>query len=58
MIIAYNSDKLSAEEAPKSWKDLTDPKWQGKIAMPNPMLSGTAFVAVAALADKYRSAES
>ena len=53
MIIAYNSDKLSAEEAPKSWKDLTDPKWQGKIAMPNPMLSGTAFVAVAALADKY-----
>ena len=24
MIIAYNSDKLSPEEAPKSWKDLTD----------------------------------
>ena len=53
MIIAYNSDKLSPEEAPKSWKDLTDPKWKGKIAMPNPMLSGTAFVAVGALADKY-----
>ena len=29
------------------------PKWKGKIAMPNPMLSGTAFVAVGALADKY-----
>ena len=53
MIIAYNTDKLKAEDAPKSWKDLTDPKWKGKIAMPNPMLSGTAFVAVAALADKY-----
>lgn len=53
MIIAYNSDKLSSEEAPKSWKDLTDPKWKGKIAMPNPMLSGTAFVAVGALSDKY-----
>lgn len=53
MIIAYNSDKLPAAEAPKNWTDLTDPKWQGKIAMPNPMLSGTAYVAVGALADKY-----
>ena len=53
MIIAYNKDKLKPEDAPKSWKDLTDPKWKGKIAMPNPMLSGTAYVAVGALADKY-----
>ena len=53
MIIAYNSDKLKAEDAPKSWKDLLDPKWKGKIAMPSPMLSGTAYVAVGALADKY-----
>ena len=53
MIIAYNADKMKAEDAPKSWKDLTDPKWQGKVAMPNPLLSGTAFVAVGALADKY-----
>ncbi|MFA7069043.1 MAG: ABC transporter substrate-binding protein [Acidaminococcaceae bacterium] len=53
MIIAYNADRLKAEDAPKSWKDLTDPKWKGRIAMPNPLLSGTAFVAVGALADKY-----
>ena len=53
MIIAYNSDKLKPEDAPKTWEDLTDPKWKGKIAMPNPMLSGTAYVAVGALADKY-----
>lgn len=53
MIIAYNSDKLKAEDAPKNWTDLTDPKWKGKIAMPNPMLSGTAYVAAGALADKY-----
>lgn len=53
MIIAYNGNKLSAEEAPKNWTDLTDPKWKGKIAMPNPLLSGTAYVSVGALADKY-----
>ena len=51
MIIAYNKDKV--QSPPKSWQDLTDPKWKGKIAMPNPMLSGTAYVAVGALADKY-----
>ena len=51
MIIAYNKDKV--KNPPKSWTDLTDPKWKGKIAMPNPMLSGTAYVAVGALADKY-----
>ena len=53
MVIAYNTTKLKPEEAPKTWQDLTDPKWQGKIAMPNPLLSGTAYVAVAALSDKY-----
>ena len=53
MIIAYNTQKLKPEEAPKSWKDLLDPKWKGKIAMPSPMLSGTAYVAAGALADKY-----
>ena len=52
MIIAYNSDKLSAEEAPKSWKDLTDPKWQGKIAMPNPSTGRQIRLGI------FRSAES
>ena len=53
MIIAYNKDRLKEHDAPKSWQELTDPKWKGRIAMPNPMLSGSAYVAVGALADKY-----
>lgn len=53
MVIAYNADKMKAEDAPKSWKDLTDPKWKSKIAYYCTLLSGTAFVAVGALADKY-----
>ncbi|MBM6985110.1 MAG: ABC transporter substrate-binding protein [Acidaminococcaceae bacterium] len=52
MIIAYNKDKIRKEDIPTSWADLTDPKYKGKIAMPNPMLSGTAYVAVGALSDK------
>lgn len=53
MIIAYNTAKVSAADAPKSFKDLLDPKWKGRIAMPSPLLSGTAYVTVGALADKY-----
>lgn len=52
MIIAYNKDKIAKEDIPTGWEDLTLPKYKGKIAMPNPMLSGTAYVAVGALADK------
>lgn len=53
MIIAYNSDKFKPDQVPQSWQDLTDPKYKGKIAMPNPLLSGTAYVFAGALADKY-----
>lgn len=53
MIIAYNKDKLAKEDIPTSWEDLTKPKYKGRIAMPNPLLSGTAYVAVGALADKF-----
>src|SRR5215813_14105923 len=27
--IAYNTKAMSASEAPKSWKDLLDPRWKG-----------------------------
>jgi iron(III) transport system substrate-binding protein len=29
--IAYNTDVVKPEEAPKTWKDLLDPKWKGQI---------------------------
>jgi len=29
--IAYNTDKVSAEDAPKTWKDLLDPRWRNAI---------------------------
>ncbi len=30
---AYNTNLVSAKEAPKSWDDLLNPKWKGKIAL-------------------------
>ena len=31
MIFAYHSQLVSKEDAPKDWKDLSDPKWKGKL---------------------------
>jgi iron(III) transport system substrate-binding protein len=34
--ILTNTDLVKANDMPKSWDDLLDPKWQGKISMPDP----------------------
>lgn len=46
MVIIYNPKLVKEEEAPKSWEDLTDPKWKGKIAHADPVKSGSSFTAV------------
>jgi iron(III) transport system substrate-binding protein len=53
MVIAYNSEVVKESEAPKSFKELTDPKWKDKISSGSPLASGTSFTTVAFLADKY-----
>ena len=49
MGIAYNPQKVSKEEAPKTWEDLLDPKWKGQIVMTDPGTAGTTKYAVGAL---------
>jgi iron(III) transport system substrate-binding protein len=44
-IIAYNTNLVKAEEAPKSFADLLDPKWAGKICKAHPSYSGTIMTA-------------
>lgn len=52
-VIGYNTKQVKKEDAPKSFADLTDPKWKGKLGMPDPTQSGSAFDTVAALQGKY-----
>ncbi len=40
MPIAYNTNLVKPEEAPKSFADLLDPKWSGKIVKAHPSYSG------------------
>jgi iron(III) transport system substrate-binding protein len=47
--IAYNKNTVPAADVPKTWQDLANPKWKGKVGMPNPLLSGTSFAATAGL---------
>src|SRR5205823_4310491 len=39
--ITYNTKLVKAEDAPKSFADLLDPKWKGKIVKAHPGYSGT-----------------
>jgi len=47
--IAYNTKVVSAAEAPKTWKDLLDPKWKGRMVTAHPGYSGVIATHVLAL---------
>ena len=40
LAMAYNTSKVKEQDAPKSWMDLADPKWKGKLALGHPAFSG------------------
>ena len=44
-VMARNTDLVKAEDAPKGFRDLLDPKWAGKIVKAHPGYSGTILTA-------------
>ena len=52
-VIAYNTKLVSAAEAPKTWKDLLDPRWKGKLVTAHPGYSGVIATHVLALVNLH-----
>ncbi len=44
-VIGYNTNLVKAEDAPKSFADLLDPKWSGKMVKAHPGYSGNVMSA-------------
>lgn len=51
MVMIYNTQAV--KDAPKTFKEMGDPKWKGKFTTGSPLASGTNFTTVAFLKEKY-----
>jgi iron(III) transport system substrate-binding protein len=52
-VIGYNTNLVKPEDAPKSYADLLDPKWQGKIVKGHPSYSGAILTTTFVLSREF-----
>jgi iron(III) transport system substrate-binding protein len=57
LVILQNTKMVPESQGPKSWADLLDPKWKGKIAFTDPANSGSAYATVTMLVDLWGGGE-
>ncbi len=57
LVILQNTKLIPDGQGPKSWADLLDPKWKGKIAFTDPANSGSAYATVTMLVDMWGGGE-
>jgi iron(III) transport system substrate-binding protein len=53
LVIVYRSDKVDEASAPKSWQDLLDPRFKGKLAFGHPGYSGLVGAWAVSLDKKF-----
>lgn len=52
LAIALRGDKIKPADRPKTWSDLTNPKYKGLLVMPDPSFTSLQLVAVGTLSKK------
>ena len=57
MVFLINTDLVAEADFPQTWKDLADPKWEGKIAFADPASSGSAFTQLCTILMDYGKAD-
>lgn len=55
--IVVNTNLVRPEDYPKSYKDLLDPKWKGKIVLQDPTIPGGGSVVFQLLKEQYGNVE-
>ncbi|MCB0378014.1 MAG: extracellular solute-binding protein [Bdellovibrionales bacterium] len=53
MVMAYNGEVISPEQAPKTFKEMAEERWNKKLSTGSPLASGTNFTTVAFLSKRY-----
>lgn len=48
-VIGVNTQKVARADIPRRWKDLTDPRWKGKLVQAHPGYSGVVLTGIAGL---------
>ena len=54
MALSYNTRKLKAEDLPKSWEHVTDPKYKGMVALDDPLRAGPLSGMLAGLKEYWK----
>jgi len=57
LVILQNTKLVPVEAGPKSWADLLDPQWKGKVAFTDPANSGSAYSNLTMLAQLWGNNE-
>ncbi|MDA0674853.1 MAG: extracellular solute-binding protein [Proteobacteria bacterium] len=52
-VFAVNTKKMKVEDAPKSWKELTLPKYKGKFMVSNPALASAGYYSFSQMLQMY-----
>ena len=57
IVFVYNNKLVRKTEAPQTWEDLLNPKWQGQIAFADLHSSGTSYTILSAISQLYSEDE-